>query len=174
MTNSELYLVKSLMETVKSKIALLYENSEPYNIINGFHRELDVAYSKSLPLCGPKEEEEELWNGRVTYDRRIIVNLKNNNSKMMFLYLWYFDVLLEYDLVYFYSSPFSSLSFFHFSLSVSLSLIYSLSLSFSPSPILSLSLHFSLSCLSPHLLLPSSYIPFLFLSPPLSSALLWI
>ena len=52
--------MKSLMETVKSKIALLYENSEPYNIINGFHRELDVAYSKSLPLCGPKEEEEEL------------------------------------------------------------------------------------------------------------------
>ena len=57
----EIYSVKSMMQSTIGKVAHLYENSEPYNIINGFHRELDVAYSKILPLCGPKEEEEELW-----------------------------------------------------------------------------------------------------------------
>jgi hypothetical protein len=59
-TKKEILFVQSLMNTVKGKMALLYENSEPYNVIDVFFKELGAAENNGFKLCGPIEEEEEL------------------------------------------------------------------------------------------------------------------
>jgi hypothetical protein len=59
---SELYSIRSILQTALNKVGLLYEDTEPYRILGGLIRELDVAYdgNKSLNVAVEGGEEEEV------------------------------------------------------------------------------------------------------------------
>lgn len=56
---SEIYSIRSILQTSLSKVGFLYEDSKPYKILAAFISELDAAYDRNLPLNAALEEDEE-------------------------------------------------------------------------------------------------------------------
>ena len=56
---SEIYFIRSILQTSISKVGFLYEDSKPYKILAAFISELDAAYDSNLPLNAAVEEDEE-------------------------------------------------------------------------------------------------------------------
>lgn len=56
---SEIYSIRSILQTSLSKVGFLYEGSKPYKILAAFISELDAAYDSNLPLNAALEEDEE-------------------------------------------------------------------------------------------------------------------
>ena len=56
---SEIYSIRSILQTSLSKVGFLYEDSKPYKILAAFISELDAAYDSNLPLNAAVEEDEE-------------------------------------------------------------------------------------------------------------------
>lgn len=52
MKRSELYSIRSILQTALNKVGLLYEDTEAYRILGGLISELDVAYDGNIPLKG--------------------------------------------------------------------------------------------------------------------------
>ena len=56
---SEIYSIRSILQTSLSKVGFLYQDSKPYKKLAVFISELDAAYDSNLPLNAVVEESEE-------------------------------------------------------------------------------------------------------------------
>jgi hypothetical protein len=56
---SELYSIRSILQTALKKVGLLHEDTEPYRILGGLISELDVAYDGNKSLSVAVEEGDE-------------------------------------------------------------------------------------------------------------------
>ena len=67
MKRSELYSIRSILQTALNKVGLLYEDTEPYRILGGLISEIDVAYdgNKSLNVVVEEGDEEGEGGGGV-------------------------------------------------------------------------------------------------------------
>ena len=58
MKRSEIYSIRSILQTAISKVGFLYENSKPYKILAALIGELDAAYDSNMPLNVAVEEDD--------------------------------------------------------------------------------------------------------------------
>ena len=58
MKKTEIYSIKSLMQTTVGKVAHLYENSECHKVLVSYFNELVCAYDNGTPLAEVEDDDE--------------------------------------------------------------------------------------------------------------------